>query len=215
MSTNKSKIASFDVDAQIGFTPLSPDELPVPGGDEIVGDLNFMASLAGLRIGSKDAHSPQAVWVVDSKDQMFQPLGLPNADITWVSHCVPGTAGFELLPGLPAEDEYDYFIWKGASPSMHPYGACFHDLKDKLSTGVIEWLKIKGVEKVIVGGLAFDYCVKTTAIQLAKAGFTVIVYMPATRAIADDSATSALNELVNTPNILVASDRNELTAFAA
>lgn len=215
MSTNKSKIASFDVDPQIGFTPLSPDELPVPGGHEIVDELNFMATLAGFRVGSKDAHSPSAPWVVETHAEMLQLTGLPNADLTWVSHCVPGTPGYEFLPGLPDELDYGHIVYKGISPNLHPYGACYHDLGDKLSTGVIEWLKIKGVERVIVGGLAFDYCVKTTAIQLAKAGFTVIVYMPATRAIADDSAASALNELVNTPNILVASDRNELTAFAA
>lgn len=45
------KIAAFDIDAQKGFTPLCPDELPVSGGDKIVPELNFMASLASLRIG--------------------------------------------------------------------------------------------------------------------------------------------------------------------
>ena len=56
------KIASFDVDAQKGFTPLCPDELPVPGGDEIAAHLNLLARRATLRIGSKDAHSPSAPW---------------------------------------------------------------------------------------------------------------------------------------------------------
>ncbi len=41
-----SKIASFDVDAQKGFTPLCPDELPVPGGDAIGAALNQLASRA-------------------------------------------------------------------------------------------------------------------------------------------------------------------------
>lgn len=48
-----SKIASFDVDAQKGFTPLCPDELPVPGGDAIGGALNQLASRAALRLGSR------------------------------------------------------------------------------------------------------------------------------------------------------------------
>ncbi|MEO6678169.1 MAG: nicotinamidase, partial [Pseudomonas sp.] len=39
------KTASFDVDAQKSFTPLCPDELPVPEGDQIGSELNFMASL--------------------------------------------------------------------------------------------------------------------------------------------------------------------------
>ena len=47
------KIASFDVDAQKGFTPLCPNELPVPEGDAIVPALNQLAARAQLRIGSR------------------------------------------------------------------------------------------------------------------------------------------------------------------
>mgnify|MGYP006204615293 CR=1 FL=1 len=164
------KIASFDVDAQKGFTPLCPNELPVPEGDAIVPALNQLAARAQLRIGSKDAHSPQAAWVVPEHAQMLQPLPLANADLTWVSHCVPGTPGFELLDELPAPLDYDYFVWKGVEPDLHPYGACYHDLAEKRSTGAIEFLRHNGVQRVLVGGLALDYCVKTTALQLRRAG---------------------------------------------
>lgn len=71
------KIASFDVDAQKGFTPLCPSELPVPEGDAIVPALNQLAARAELRIGSKDAHSPQAAWVVDTHDEMLRPCRWP------------------------------------------------------------------------------------------------------------------------------------------
>lgn len=189
------KIASFDVDAQKGFTPLCPDELPVPGGDTIAPALNQLASRASLRIGSKDAHSPQAAWVAPSHAEMLKPLSLASADLSWVSHCVPGTPGFELLDELPAPLDYDYFVWKGVEPDLHPYGACYHDLAGKRSTGVIEFLRHNGVERVLVGGLALDYCVKTTALQLRRAGFAVDVYLPACRAIAEDSATTACAEM--------------------
>lgn len=185
------KIASFDVDAQKGFTPLCPSELPVPEGDAIVPALNQLAARVQLRIGSKDAHSPQAAWVVDTHDEMLRPLPLANADLTWVSHCVPGTPGFELLDGLPAPLDYDYFVWKGVEPDLHPYGACYHDLAEKRSTGVIEFLRQNGVDLVLMGGLALDYCVKTTALQLRRAGFEVIVYLPACRAIASETAETA------------------------
>ncbi len=185
------KIASFDVDAQKGFTPLCPNELPVPEGDVIVPALNQLAERAQLRVGSKDAHSPQAAWVVPDHAQMLQALPLANADLTWVSHCVPGTPGFELLDGLPAPLDYDYFVWKGVEPDLHPYGACYHDLAEKRSTGVIEFLRQNGVDLVLVGGLALDYCVKTTALQLRRAGFEVIVYLPACRGIASETAETA------------------------
>ncbi|MDH1053213.1 nicotinamidase [Pseudomonas alcaligenes] len=189
------KIASFDVDAQKGFTPLCPDELPVPGGDAIAPALNQLATRASLRLGSKDAHSPQAAWVAPSHAEMLKPLPLANADLSWVSHCVPGTPGFELLDELPAPLDYDYFVWKGVEPDLHPYGACYHDLAEKRSTGVIEFLRHNGVNRVLVGGLALDYCVKTTALQLRRAGFAVDVYLPACRAIAEDTANSACAEM--------------------
>ena len=199
------KIASFDVDAQKGFTPLCPNELPVPEGDAIVPALNQLAARAELRIGSKDAHSPQAAWVVDTHDEMLCPLPLANADLTWVSHCVPGTPGFELLEGLPAPLDYDYFVWKGVEPDLHPYGACYHDLAEKRSTGVIEFLRHNGIDLVLLGGLALDYCVKTTALQLRRAGFEVIVHLPACRAIASETAATACSAMREQGILLTAS----------
>lgn len=211
MSFPKSKIASFDVDAQCGFTPLCPDELPVTGGDEIVPDLNFMASLAGFRVASKDAHSPNAKWVVGSHAEMGVPTGLPHADLTWVSHCVPGTPGFELLPGLPKVSEYGFIVYKGLEVDLHPYGALFHD--DIMTTGAIEVLRSKGIEKVLVGGLALDYCVKSTVLQLIAAGFKVAVYLPACRAISQETADGALQEMKNAGAVLAPNDE-ALTQFA-
>ncbi|PJC93094.1 nicotinamidase, partial [Aeromonas lusitana] len=126
-------VASLDIDAQKGFTPLCPNELPVVGGDEIVAALNAQAALASLRIGSKDAHPRNAAWVVTDPAGMLLPLDMPNADLTWPAHCVPGTPGFELLDGLPAPIDYDFFVWKGVEPDLHPYGACFHDLAERRS----------------------------------------------------------------------------------
>jgi nicotinamidase/pyrazinamidase len=207
------KIATFDVDAQNGFSPVCPNELPVPNAEEIVPELEYMASLGDFRIGSKDAHPQNAVWVVDSKDEMLQPLHYLNADLTWVRHCEPGTKGFELLKGLPETTEYDFFIWKGMEPDLHPYGACYHDIREELSTGVIEFLKQKDVQKVVIGGLAFDFCVKTTALQLAKAGFSVAIYLQATRALTESGYEQTKAELTTIPNLTLITDREELAAY--
>ena len=214
MNASTLKTASFDVDAQKSFTPLCPGELPVAGGDRIGGELNFMATLASLRVGSKDAHSPQAPWVVADAAQMLQPTGLEHADLTWVSHCVPGTEGFTLLDDLPTPYEYDYFVWKGIEPDLHPYGACYHDLHGKLSTGVIEYLNSRGVTQVIVGGLALDFCVKTTALQLAAAGFKVIIHLPACRAISEQGAAQAIQDMQQA-GIAIAATREDTARLAS
>ena len=178
--------ASFDVDAQKGFTPLCPDELPVPGGADIVEELNLQASKTGFRIGSKDAHSRNAHWAATKENPQFTKISGADMDVRWNMHCEIGTKGFELLDGLPDEKEYDYFVWKGIEPDMHPYGACYHDFAGTLSTGVIEFLRSENIKLVVVGGLATDYCVKQTVLQLLKAGFKVVVNLGACRAVYQD-----------------------------
>lgn len=205
MIDKRSITATLDVDAQKGFTPICPNELPVPGGDQIVDALNAMAKLGSIRIGSKDAHAPNAPWVTLDPAQIAQPTGLAEAPLAWPAHCVVGTKGFELLDGLPQPEDYDYFVWKGIEGHLHPFGCVYHDVSETRSTGVIEFLRSRGIARVIVGGLAYDYCVKSTALQLAKAGFEVIIPLEAVRAISKETATQATQELEAAGVILVTS----------
>lgn len=191
----KEKTASFDVDVQKGFTPLCPDELPVAGGETLADALNRQATLACLRVGSKDAHPPNALWRADADHPQFSPVEGPNLDIRWNAHCVVGTRGHELIDGLPHAASYDFFVQKGIERDMHPYGACYHDLVERQSTGVIEFLKVRGIDTVLVGGLATDYCVMTTALQLRRAGFQVVVNLAACRGIAQETVDAAISQM--------------------
>lgn len=189
-------IVSLDIDAQKTFTPLCPAELPVHEGHRIAAELNAQARLAQLRAMSKDAHSPAARWICASHAEQLRPTGLPNAREAWVAHAIVGTQGFELLDELPPVTAYDFCVWKGVEPDMHPYGACYHDLAEKLSTGLIEWLRDKGATVLLVGGLATDYCVKTTVLQLLRGGdWQVLVNRAACRGIAADTVAAAWREM--------------------
>ena len=203
---NKELTASFDVDAQKGFTPLCPDELPVAGGDELAEALNRQARSARLRVGSKDAHPVNAVWKASEGNPPFSPVAGRNVDLRWTLHCVPGTTGHQLLDGLPHPADYDFFVQKGVEPDMHPYGACYHDLAERQSTGVIEFLQCNGIKTVLVGGLATDYCVKTTALQLRRAGFLVVVNLAACRGIAPDTVQAALEEMAHGGIVIIPMD---------
>ncbi|PHX39515.1 hypothetical protein AO284_35795 [Pseudomonas sp. NZIPFR-PS2] len=68
--------------------------------------------------------------------------------------------------------------------------------------------------RVIVGGLALDYCVKTTALQLLKAGLEVILHLPACRGITEEGGVQAVNELLKA-GAVISSTREELAAMAA
>ncbi len=195
LSQNKESIASIDVDAQYGFTPSCPEELPVPHGEEIVVELNAQAKFARYRIGSKDAHPQGAIWVANKNAPLLTPLQGENVDVHWPLHCVPGTKGFDLIQGLPHPAHYDFFIWKGIETDMHPYGICYHDLQEKLSTGLIEFLRDKKIKSVIVGGLATEYCVAKSVHQLLEAGFKTIVNLGACRGFDPDNIKNIIEQM--------------------
>lgn len=192
----KKRVASFDVHAQKTFTPICPEELPIPEGHKIADELNAQAKKASIRIGSKEAHNPKAIWVTHDRQEIgVKKIEGENVDVAWPPHSIPGTTGFELIDGLPNITDYDYFIWEGIELDMHPYGACYHDIQEKLSTGVIEFLKSNHIDTVIVGGLATDYCVKNTAIQLRKADFNVILNLGACRGLAEETIEEAIDKM--------------------
>ncbi|CAH8200045.1 isochorismatase family protein [Vibrio aestuarianus] len=197
------KTASVDVDPQKSFSELCPNELPVAGALEIVDELKHNHSKASVRLVSRDMHPPGAAWEAESPDKMLQPVGLPEVDIKWNPHCVVGTLGVELLPGLPAVREYDFQLNKGIDPDAHPYGAFYHDQADTLSTGGIEFLRSKAIDTVIVGGLALDFCVKKSVEQLLDAGFRVILNLASTRAVFPENAITVIGELADKGVILV------------
>jgi len=192
---NLSEAASLDVDSQKGFSELCPKELPVPGALEIVNELNSQAKFK-IRVASKDAHPSNAPWFATEENPQFSPIkGYKDLDVRWNSHCVVGTPGFEFLPGLD-ETNYDFIAYKGIEPNKHPYGACYHDLADTQSTGLIEYLKANGINTIIVGGLATSYCLKITVLQLCRCGqFIVFVNLGACRDIAGVDTNLAIEEM--------------------
>jgi len=194
---NLIRTASLDVDPQRGFSELCPDELPVTGALEIVDELNKQAELVKFRVGSKDAHPNWAPWIADADHPQFEPVtGHKNLDIRWNRHCVPGTNGFKFLPGLRME-AYNFIAYKGIEPTKHPYGACYHDLDDTQSTGLIEFLRVNKIKTVIVGGLATSFCVKKTVLQLCETkSFNVFVNLAACRDISGIDTDASIKEMI-------------------
>ena len=204
---DRNTTAAFDVDAQRGFTPLCPNELPVPGGDTIVEELNAQALFARMRVASKDCHPDKAPWIATNPAEILTPVAgnYPNLDVKWPAHCVAGTKGNLLIPGLLSEDEYDLVVGKGMDPEKHPYGACYHDLANTESTGAIEFLKNNDIKTVIVGGLATEYCVNQTATQLLNAGFDVILNLGACRGLDAQAIAAAIAGLKELGAIVISS----------
>lgn len=196
MGINKTAIIAIDM--QKGFSTLCPNELPVNFDiKKMVDNFNELRKMGDYIVGSKDCHPPNAIHIASKEHPQFSPIvnGGDNVDIYWNAHCIVGTEGNELLPGMPKVEDFDFFVYKGIQPNLHPYGFTAHDLQGKISTGVIEWLKYNNVYDCIMCGIATDYCLSTSAIQLALAGFHVIVVLEASAGISPDTIKLAIDKM--------------------
>ena len=84
-------------------------------------------------------------------------------------HCVQGTPGAALAPGL-RQTQIAKVFQKGTDAGIDSYSG-FFDNGHRKATGLGEWLKAKGITEVYVCGLATDYCVKFTALDAMQLGF--------------------------------------------
>lgn len=177
---------------QQAFSELCPDELPIEDALSIVPHLNRQAEWADYRVLTKDAHVPQADWMIR---QQLEFLPLTSAE-RWVSHAVVGSPGFQNLPQLPEPGNYHYLVHIGLEHHTHTYGACFHDMAENISTGLIEWLESRQASTLILGGLATEYCVQATALQLCWYGYwNVILNLDACRHFNHAEAQRAIHNM--------------------
>ena len=107
----------------------------------------------------------------------------------WPVHCVAGTPGAELHHALDPTP-IDQVIDKGQDPGTEGYSG-FE------GTQLAEILRVHDVDHVTVVGLATDYCVKNTALDALREGFSVTVDSTATRGVDVEPGDSerALDEL--------------------
>jgi nicotinamidase/pyrazinamidase len=93
----------------------------------------------------------------------------------WPVHCVAGTEGAELHPGLDTAN-VDVVVDKGRDRDTEGYSGF-------QGTNLAELLRERGVDHVTVVGLATDYCVKNTALDALREGFGVTVDSTAARGV--------------------------------
>jgi len=157
------------VDVQNDFCPGG--SLAVPGGDRVVPVLNryikrFQALKAPI-YASRDWHPPVT--------KHFQAYGG-----VWPPHCVQGTKGAELHPALALPPEA-VVVSKGMDPEQDAY-SCFQ-AEDPNGMEFSVGLADRGVQRLFVGGLATDYCVKSTVLDALHEGFQVVVLQDAIAAV--------------------------------
>ena len=160
------------VDFQNDFTPGGA--LPVQRGDEIAGPVNAIADRFDFVVATRDWHPPDhgsfaGVEVDPDRWEGVDPPGI------WPVHCVQGTHGAELYPGVDRSN-IDVVVDKAQDPNTQGYSA-FH------GGDLAAVLRARGVDHVYIAGLATDYCVKHSVLDAVREGFAVTVVEDATRGI--------------------------------
>lgn len=157
------------VDVQNDFCPGGA--LPVPEGDQVVPVLNRAIErfqrAGALIIASRDWHP--------EKSTHFAAYGGQ-----WPVHCVQNTEGAVFHPDLRLPDDA-IIVSKGMGENEDAYSA--FDARTEEGTPLEDLLRAKGVQRLVVGGLATDYCVRASVLGALERGFEVLVLQDAVRGV--------------------------------
>jgi nicotinamidase/pyrazinamidase len=142
-----------------------------------INELIFEASKAGaVVVASRDWHPPNHISFIEQGGD-------------WPRHCIQGTIGAEIHRDLKISSTAKIFS-KGTSPISDQYSAF-------ANPELIDWLKINGTSRVYIVGLAFDYCVKETALDAARLGFQSCIIEKGTKPVSNLSITNTISDLSN------------------
>jgi nicotinamidase/pyrazinamidase len=179
------------IDVQNDFCPGG--QLAVPGGDEVVPVIRRVAEHFEHIVLTQDWHTPGHHSFASShaEKKHFEQIELSYGMQTlWPEHCVQGTWGAEFHPGLDVTSA-ELILRKGYRQEVDSYSAFFENDRTT-STGLAGYLRERGLTRVFLVGLAYDYCVGHSALDARRLGFDVVVFKDACRAI--DPGGSAATE---------------------
>ncbi|KAJ6626027.1 Isochorismatase-like protein [Mycena sp. CBHHK59/15] len=206
-----SKTALLIVDLQEDFCPPN-GSLAVSGGRDIVPVINSLLAspLFDVKVATKDWHPADHISFAANHPEpnnrpfecfakVVNPYNASESYETrlWPVHCVQGTPGARLVPELDV-DKVDKIIEKGQDKRVEMYSAFADPFENpRVAQSELQgYLKEQSVGKVYVVGLAMDYCVKATAEDAAKEGFTTFIIEDATKAVdAGEGWTKAKAEM--------------------
>jgi nicotinamidase/pyrazinamidase len=188
MSRYDERTALVVVDVQNDFADPA-GSLSVAGGEAIVAHVNDELATA-REAGAFVAFTQD--WHPQSTPHFAKDGGI------WPVHCVAGTWGAGLHPSLDAPIDAPR-IRKGSHGEDGYSGFTMRDpvTGDETPTGLEELLRAASVERVVVCGLATDYCVKATALDALRLGFVTVLLTGASAAVnlAPGDGERALAEL--------------------
>ena len=200
------QIGTHDVlivtDVQNDFCPGGA--LAVAKGDAVIGPIHYIAPRFEHIVLTQDWHPPDhssfAITHPGKRpfDQMEMSYGVQTL---WPGHCIQGTKGAEFHPALRLP-QAELILRKGFRPQIDSYSAFFEN--DKVTaTGLAGYLKERGLTRVFLAGLAYDYCVGYSALDARRKGLAAFVVRDACRAIDLNGSLEKIEAEFATSNVEV------------
>jgi len=170
------------IDVQNDFCPGGA--LAVPQGDTIIPAVNRLIAMSDLVVLTQDWHPRGHGSFASSHPgrQPFESVELTYGPQTlWPDHCVRGTEGAAFHASLDTTPAA-LVVRKGMRAAVDSYSAFFENDR-RTATGLDGWLRSRGVDRVLLCGLAYDFCVAYSALDAARLGFATAIVEDACAAI--------------------------------
>lgn len=170
------------VDIQNDF--CSGGALAVPDADAVLPVVNGLMREFQRIVVTQDWHPPGHVSFASSHPghPVHSRIALPYGEqVLWPDHCIAGTAGAALHPGLDVPANATV-VHKGVHADIDSYSAFFENDR-RTPVGLDAILRASGAGEIVLAGLATDYCVLHTALDARALGYAVTLIESGCRGI--------------------------------
>ena len=185
--------------------------LSVPGGEEIVPLVNRLGAAFPAVVLTQDWHPAghSSFASAHPGQQPYASIDDPyGPQVLWPDHCVQGTVGADFHADLETADA-NLVVRKGFRPEIDSYSA-FRENDRTTSTGLAGYLRDRDIDHVTLCGLAFDFCVKWSALDAVANGFGATVLTDACRAIDLEGSKAAAEAELTVAGVTLATVENVL-----
>jgi len=178
-------------DVQNDFCPGGA--LAVSDGDAVIEPIHRAAQHFQHIILTQDWHTSDHNSFASAHPgkKPFEQIELSYGPQTlWPDHCVQGTPGADFHPALQLT-RAELILRKGFRPAIDSYSAFFENDRTT-ATGLGGYLRERGLTRVFLVGLAYDYCVGYSALDARRLGLPAVILRDACRAIDLNGSVAAI-----------------------
>lgn len=166
--------------------------LAVPSGETVISEINRIAGKFENVVLTQDWHPRDHVSFASQHPpkRPYDTITLPYGEqVLWPDHCVQGTAGAAFHSALSI-NHAGLIIRKGMHRDIDSYSTLYENDR-KTATGLLGYLRERGLTRIFLAGLAFDFCVRYSAEDARRAGLDVVVIRSGCRAIDINGSVAA------------------------